>query len=443
MTFFVKTINSTVMNTQDHKSCNYPAANSRPVVGLVLSVLLAVSFWSCRHEETYLANVPEYMSFEEFRASFKSSAAQEIVHAGKIYLKDNYLFINEVNKGIHVIDNSNPSKPLKLCFYEIPGNVDIAIRGNILFADSYVDLVSVDISQITAPVEVGRLENAFPQVMAFPEDMSIPFARVDYSKGVVVGWKVQEVSYPVDHSWGWGWWGRISFDGSVAAGESAGVAGSMARFMLHQQYLYAVVNPWELKTLDVSDASAIAPIDSIYPGREMETLFRLDKHLFIGTTSGMLVYDLENPAKPEFLSAFDHANACDPVVVENNIAYVTLRSGTSCQNFTNQLDVIDISDISRPKLLKSYPLFNPHGLGIDNGILFICDGAAGLKIYNAQNPLAIQSNMIAHFGDIDTYDVIPLNGVLMLIGHDGLFQYDYSNLLDIRLLSHIRISSGK
>lgn len=86
-------------------------------------------------------------------------------------------------------------------------------------------------------------------------------------------------------------------------------------------------------------------------------------------------------------------------------------------------------------------MFNPHGLGIDDGILFICDGADGLKVYDAENPLAIQSNMIAHFDEIDTYDVIPLGNILIMIGQDGLFQYDYSNPTNIVLLSHIRIGN--
>lgn len=223
----------------------------------------------------------------------------------------------------------------------------------------------------------------------------------------------------------------------------AGVAGSMARFMLHEHYLYSVANPFMLKTLDISVPEGITAVDSISTWRNMETLFRHDEHLFIGTTTGMLIYSLENPAKPEFVSDFDHVNSCDPVVVANDIAYVTLRSGNACNGFTNQLDVIDIIDIKNPRLLKSYPMFNPHGLGIDHPVLFICDGADGLKIYDATNPLAISSNMIAHFPDIDTYDVIPLGNVLMMIGHDGLFQYDYSDLGDIRLLSHIRVTGEK
>jgi hypothetical protein len=157
----------------------------------------------------------------------------------------------------------------------------------------------------------------------------------------------------------------------------------------------------------------------------------------------MLIYSLQNAAKPDFVSSFEHINACDPVVVANDIAYVTLRTGNACFGATNQLDVIDIIDIKNPRLLKSYPMFNPHGLGIDQPWLFICDGADGLKVYDATNPLAISANRIAHFPDIDTYDVIPLGNVLMLIGHDGLFQYDYSDPANIYLLSHMRISGEK
>jgi hypothetical protein len=414
-----------------------------------LAVMACVAaFAACQKEQTitYDANVPVYMSFDEFRASFRSAPAREIKQAGKIYLKDHFIFINEVNEGIHVINNIDPTNPRKEIFYEIPGNVDIAIRGNILFADSYIDLVAIDISDLRHPVEVGRLENAFPLVTAWPEDAQYPVAMVDYSQGVIVGWQVREVTETLSR---WNhrlWWGPNYFaaGGDMAGGGApqAGIAGSMARFMLHQHYLYAVTNPYKLQTLDVSEVSAMTPVHEINTWREMETLFRLDGYLFVGTTSGMVIYDLADPAAPHFVSDFDHANACDPVVVENHIAYVTLRSGNACNNFTNQLDVIDVSDIQKPRLLKSYPLFNPHGLGIDQGILFICDGADGLKVYDAANPLAIQSNMIAHFPGIDTYDVIPYNGVLILIGHDGLFQYDYSDIQNISLLSHIVVAGS-
>jgi hypothetical protein len=408
----------------------------------VAILLVAVFAISCSKTEKYEYQVlvPVYKSFDEFRASFKATPPQVIQQPGKIYFKDNYIFLNEVNEGIHVINNANPSNPVPVTFYEIEGNVDMAIRGNILFADSYIDLVAIDISNILQPVEVSRLENAFPNVLPIAE-FDYPVEFPEEGNGVVVGWKVEKrVGEPSWIGGLWRWFGGelMSFDASGGQ-NTVGIAGSMARLMLNNNYLYSVTTPWRLTTLDVADVTNMFVTDSIDTWREMETLFKYQNHLLVGTTTGMVIYNIDNPAAPQFVSDFNHVNSCDPVVVHNNIAYVTLRSGNECNGFTNQLDVIDISNIQQPSLLKSYPMFNPHGLGIDLPLLFICDGAAGLKVYNATNPLAISSNMIAHFPNIDAFDVIPLGNVLLMTGHDGLFQYDYSNPQNIVLLSHIKI----
>jgi hypothetical protein len=41
--------------------------------------------------------------------------------------------------------------------------------------------------------------------------------------------------------------------------------------------------------------------------------------------------------------------------------------------------------------------------------------------------------------DMDGFDVIPYNNVLMMIAEDGLYQYDYSDLSKINLLSTLEI----
>ena len=156
----------------------------------------------------------------------------------------------------------------------------------------------------------------------------------------------------------------------------------------------------------------------------------------------MPILSLENPELPHLLSTYEHINSCDPVVVENDIAYVTLRSGSAeCEGFTNQLEVIDIADLHAPKLIKVYPMENPWGLGIDNDVLFICDGPAGLKIFNAEDKLNIDDHLLAQYQSVQGIDVIPLNNVLMLIAEDGLYQYDYSDIENIRELSILPIIS--
>jgi hypothetical protein len=394
---------------------------------------------------TYEANVPVYMAFDEFRASFEKSAPVEISHPGKMYFKDGYLFVNEYGKGIHVIDNSDPANPEKVAFYEIMGNVDMAIKGNVLFADSYIDLLAIDITDIENPVEIDRIENVFPEIV--PEgELWYPYAMVDRSKGVIVDWEVKKITEKMeDYQYGgWLFRGEMNFIMSADAGAKwtggAGTGGSMARFMLNEDYLYVIAVPIRLKTVDITSPGNMEVIDSIDVPRNMETLFRLQNNLFIGTTTGMLIFDLVNPKKPVQVSSYDHIRACDPVVVDGQYAYVTLRTGNMCNNGSNLLEVIDISSITHPYLVKSYPMFNPHGLGTDGNLLFVCDGTAGLKIYDKTDPLAIITNRIAYYPDFDTYDVIPMNGILMLVGDGGIYQYDYSDPENIVQISHITIT---
>ena len=421
------------------------------LAGLVFFILASGIFTSCRdktyEELTYKANVPVVMGFDEFRSAVKKTTPQTLVNPGKIYFKDNYIFINEYQQGIHVVDNSNPALPVMLNFIEIPGNIDMAIKGNILYADSYIDLVAIDISDPANPVEVDRLQNAFPNVVPPIEDMSYPVYGLDFTKGVVVGWETREVTEVVEKENSSGF-GKVTYDdvGVPSIGQNeisinpstVGIGGSMARFTLNNGYLYALHNN-TLKLFNVTVTPGMTTGPEVYLDREVETLFPHENMLFMGTTTGMMVYDISSPASPTFISVFTHINSCDPVVIEGNYAYVTLRSGTVCNGFTNQLDVVDISSLTNPFLAKSYPMFNPHGLGIDNHILFICDGDAGLKVYDATDPLTIHMHQIAHFADIKTFDVIPVNGLLMMIGADGLYQYDYSDLDSLKLLSRIPV----
>jgi hypothetical protein len=153
----------------------------------------------------------------------------------------------------------------------------------------------------------------------------------------------------------------------------------------------------------------------------------------------MYIYDLVNPAAPQLLSKYEHVRSCDPVVVQDNYAFVTLRNGSECEGFVNQLEVIDITSLTNPKLVKIYPMTNPHGLGIDNSVLFICDGSDGLKVYDASDVNAITTNQLAHHQDIQALDIIPHQSIAMMIGPEGLYQYDYSDLTNIRLISTLAI----
>ncbi len=152
-----------------------------------------------KYTEVYTANSPIYMTYEELRAAVKVTGAAELVNPGKIYFKDGYIFVNEEMKGIHIIDNRNPKSPVNLKFIEIPGNVDMAVKNNILFADSYIDMVAIDISDVGNPKEVSRVKDVFPYMTPPPEDKDLRLAQVDEKAGVVIGWEVKKVREELEY----------------------------------------------------------------------------------------------------------------------------------------------------------------------------------------------------------------------------------------------------
>jgi hypothetical protein len=223
------------------------------------------------------------------------------------------------------------------------------------------------------------------------------------------------------------------------SGTAYGVAGSMARFALYKNMLYTV-DQYNLYTLKLNSASEAILLNTSMLGWNVETIFITDDHMFLGTQNGMIVQSLEVPERPSQIATFSHITACDPVVIKGDLAFVTLKGGTTCRGTVNQLDVIRMSNgYSKFELLKSYPMYGPQGLGIDDDLLFVCDGDAGLKIYNSADPLAITSNMIASFPLINAYDVIPVNNYLFMIGDKGFMLYDYSNIQNIKQIGFIPV----
>lgn len=414
-------------------------------------VLSLVGLIACndqiKNTVTSTVNDPVYLSYIEFRATKALQPAQAMVHPGKICLFGNYLYVNEISKGIHIIDNTYPATPTAVAFIDLLGNIDVTISNNILYADSFVDLVMFDVSNPLKPVEVGRAPDVFPNVLPATGN-NFPIREIDWSKGVVVDWEVKSITekeefYPYHPCRGcyflesaylssWSSSGRLTSSGSTFTS----VTGSMSRFAVSNNHLY-VVNNNLLKTFSLY-GNAVHKEHEQYLSWNVETVFPYNEKLFLGTTSGMLIYDIENPKTPRQLSSITHILGCDPVVVQDDYAYVTIRGGNVCGQNQSFLNVYNISNPAAPIFTASYDLNNPYGLGIDGNTLFVCDG--GLAIYDASNPLTIGSRVIKRFSSIQGFDVIPYHGVLILIGNDGLYQYDYTDIQNIKELGSIKIS---
>lgn len=411
---------------------------------------LIILFNSCedRRFRTYTANVPIYLSYEELRKSIQSETPREVEQPGKIYLYEQYLFLNEFMEGVHVIDMSDLANPEPVAFIPVKGNIDMAIKDDMLYLDSYTDLVMIDISDPSQPSEFKRMEDILEYTLP-PYDMDIPLAEIDREKGVITGWEVkeyeQEISYnPYPYPIYWEYsrmdaMSSVKFNGigAGAAGASYGVGGSMARFLTYDDYLYMLSSEYYLKVVDITDTDAPEITYDKYIGWGLETMFIYQGYMYLGATDGMYILSLQDPDDPFTTSIYRHITSCDPVVVQDDLAYVTLRSGNRCGGAADLLEVIDISDKYEPERIASYMMEEPYGLGISGTTLFICQGESGLYVYDASDPYDIPDNRVAIFDDISATDVIPVDTVLFAVGDSGLAIYNYSNPADIQRIGTV------
>ena len=399
-------------------------------IGLLL-VTSSLTFTSCMNtgcerEYNYVAFKPIYMSYEDLRSAVAVEGPRKMETTGKIYYYAPYLFVNEVNEGIHIVDISNVSAPVITGFINIPGNVDIAMSGTTLYADSYIDLVALDVSNMNAITVVDREQNVFP----YRVDEEIDF-DVDETKGVVDSWvghdtvitqkcgNAEDYFLPIDMV-------LLSeadaFSGAPGVNGSKG--GSMARFTVDNNYLYCLSES-TMELFDVNNQNNPVHSGDVPMPWNIETIFPHEDYLFIGSTTGVSIYNNSSPFNPTFVSMFEHATSCDPVVVKGDYAYSTLRSGNECAGFSNQLDIIDISNISFPYLVNTVNLTNPRGLGIDGDYLFICDGDGGLRMYSITAPTAPALMQVVDIEE--SFDVITANGLLIVVTADGYHLFDYSS----------------
>lgn len=403
---------------------------------IILSLLLCITFFSCDDEsrsELVTVAVPELMSKSDFRkTTVDIKVPQPIENPGKIYTYRNYIFVNDVNKGVHVINNSNPESPEPIAYIKILGNEDISVKGNFLYADSATDLVVFDISNIREIKLVERLEDVFEtyffHVPELPQDAQITdWSAYNYETDIIVGWTVRREFREKVEPQAWGWGAEI-FDTAIsnftnsAEYNTTGVGGSLARFQIVNNYLYTV-GQYNMSIFNIESLANPTLSSTQNVGWNIETMFAADNYLYLGSTQGMYIYDIKSPDMPEYVSEFRHWQGCDPVVVDGDYAYLTLRGGNLCGQDESVLEVIDIKDKSNPTLAERYILENPYGLGVKGDMLYVCDGTAGLKLFKRKTPVDLE--LVKTLKDVQATDVIPLENSLIMIGENILYQYEY------------------
>lgn len=397
-------------------------------------------FTACNDEEgnneTAKFAVPIVKTLSEIRNSISIESAQPTQSDGKIYVTQSLLFYVAQESGIHVFDNSNPQNPQNMIFINLEGVHDIAIKGNYLYADNFVDLVVFDISDLNNITLVRTVENVLEFYPAYPEEAE--FYAYDEYPGVneiMVGFRIETRKKP-DYN-------EVMLANDAFAllesssGGTIGTGGSFAKFQINNNALYTVEN-FELNVFNISNPTQTFFDKSIYMtewmgGGIFETLFKQKEFLFIGSTNGMYIVNAFDEFNPFFVSGFSHATACDPVVVHANTAYITVRGGSTCGAIEDQVNVIDITNIENPTLISTYLLSQPYGLGIRNNVLYVCaDG--NLNVFDATNSAEL---VLQNTYNDQVKDVIALDTHLIAVGTNKIVQYNYGANHTLEVISTV------
>ena len=398
----------------------------------MIAVLLAVvlGFVSCEKNDDvkyaeYLVARPLTMLKSEFRNSVDVVAPMPVLESGKIYAYKDYIFINDKNTGVHVVDNSNPAAPRKIAFIKIPANVDISVKDDFLFADSLSDLVVIDISDINNIRQVNRLENVLYGDVIWPMEVDIfEDTQIDYNNEILIGWETVTERRPIAEYENRFNNGGIFFEAmaDASANSTTGQGGSMARFKIVADYLYAV-DRHNINIFDITDLENPKDLEDVFAGFDIETIFNQGQYLFLGSMSGMFIYDITTPAYPDLCFRISTWYRLRSRGGRWRLCLCYLEGGNFCGATESGLFIVDISDISNPTLKISYPMDGPYGLGIKAEKLFVCDGDSGLKVFDKTDV----ENLVPlnQFKDINTFDVIPLENTLLMVGKEALYQYEY------------------
>jgi hypothetical protein len=323
-------------------------------------------------------------------------STREMQDPRSMYLCDSILYVSDLDIGIHRYKVSAGAALQRLGTIPLEGNSGVAIRDSIIYANSHGTLLALRLTS----------------------DSTCDTAAV-----------IRQVSYdpmPIDDYSGRGGWGcGRAVDYSATPASSGGTGSSYAVFAAIDTFLY-YVDGYNIVTMSIAQPASPRLLTTTPVSWDLETLFPTERYLFVGGQSGMYVLErLADPASPTHIGTFQHAQACDPVVVQDTLAFVTLRSGNACGAARDVLLSVSIANPAAPKLLDELPISTPYGLAVADTLLYLAQGHGGLTLCSTARPDSL--TVLERRPDIVCKDFIWDGGSLYLMSFWDVSAYDVSD----------------
>jgi hypothetical protein len=211
--------------------------------------------------------------------------------------------------------------------------------------------------------------------------------------------------------------------------------GSLTRFITVGNYLYVVDNS-SLKAYNINTPSTPVFKSSTQVGFSIQTILPYEDKLFIGSANAMYIYSIINPEQPKLLSETVYfVRGKDPIAVLDSVAYSTVRGTNGFGG--GVLNIFNIKNINQPVLVGREVMSSPYGLTIKDSALYVCDGAAGLKMFSISKPFQPVSRSTYTVPEA-IYDVIVQGNTLICYIQGGICLLDISNRFSPVLIAKLK-----
>ena len=204
---------------------------------------------------------------------------------------------------------------------------------------------------------------------------------------------------------------------SPASSGGTSTAGSTATMSIYKNVLYTLIN----NTVIIVDLDGEVEPSSIV-NYDAETVYIYQHYLYLAGRNGVTIYDISNPIFPVLTSNYQHARACDPVIVNDGVGYITLRNRGGCPGDINRLEVVDFSDPAFPEKITEFAMDSPYGLAKAPDYLAVCQPSFGLTLLDVENLGNIEE--ITSYPQFDCFDLLYKDSVLVVSAADGIYQLD-------------------
>ena len=323
----------------------------------------------------------------------------ELVEPVSMYLADNTLYVSDPYSGVHMFDALPGRPPVPQGVVPFRGNTGVAVYEDVVYANSGQGIFALRI------IGAGLVDT-----LAGP--FGAPVSYMAWDEG------------PFDGD-GWGCGGCTSTQYDMAPASPSG-GSSYAVFAVIDTFLYyADVSQGSVVAMTIAHPESPRVLGKTQVTWDLETLHPQGRYLFLGSRTGMHILDRDpDPVHLAYKGRFEHVRACDPVVVQGSLAYVTVRSGATCGMTEDALLVVSIADPSLPQLLCSATPPTPYGLAVQDSYVYVGNGNQGLSLYQAGESDCV--SLVTRW-PWKARDFIWSGSMLYVLEPAGLSAYDVSD----------------